>query len=504
MTNINSEQYKLLCKTCDDVLLDSSSTPECVSISWLHVIREQPIYLKSYQGIFSSNSLTRTSKECLLKIIRLSRWLIKITISLLTIKFDRKYKFQQEYQVDYLFVSHLLNNSEYDSGKDFYFSDTFSRLLDANKTSLVALINHTNMVHSVNQGEFGDGITPHFILPKKLRLKDELSILYRLIKESFRLRRLSIKKTGLSKNVLLKASNEALSQSSANNFRIAIQIQSLVKKIRPKFIVVTHEGHAWERLSFSMARSVCPDIRCIAYQHTSLFRLQHAIFRSLAKEYNPDIILTAGTVTKKKLEDSIDLKKIPIYLLGSPQSFVDFSPSNKCIDNSDQITCLVLPEGIDSECHLLFDFSLRCALMLPGVKFIWRLHPIISYRDLSRKNNKLQRLPENIILSNSSIEEDIVRSQFSIYRGSTAIITALSSGIQPIYLSLQNEMTIDPLFELDNKWRKIVTTSEEVQKLIVGSDNLSSDHLREDKNIAIGYAKSLFTPMNHKTLLDCK
>ena len=142
--------------------------------------------------------------------------------------------------------------------------------------------------------------------------------------------------------------------------------------------------------------------------------------------------------------------------------------------------------------------------MLPGVKFIWRLHPLISYRDLSRKNNKLQRLPENIILSNSSIEEDIVRSQFSIYRGSTAIITALSSCIQPIYLSLQNEMTIDPLFELDNKWRKIVTTSEEVQKLLVGNDNLNSDHLREDKNTAIAYAKSLFIPMNHKTLLDCK
>tara|TARA_B100000959_G_scaffold202148_1_gene211552 strand:+ start:17 stop:442 length:426 start_codon:yes stop_codon:yes gene_type:complete len=141
---------------------------------------------------------------------------------------------------------------------------------------------------------------------------------------------------------------------------------------------------------------------------------------------------------------------------------------------------------------------------MPGVKFIWRLHPLISFRDLTRKNNKLQRLPENIILSNSSIEKDIECSQFSIYRGSTAIITALSSGIQPIYLSLQDEMTIDPLFELDNKWRKIVMTSEEVQKLIVGNDSLSSDFLREAKNIAIDHAKSLFTPMNHKTWLDCK
>ena len=172
MTNINSERYKLLCKACDDVLLDSSSTPECVSISWLHVIREHPVLLKSYQGIFSSNSLTRTSKEYLLKIIRLALWLKKITISLLTIKFDRKYKFQQEYQVDYLFVSHLVNNSQYDSGNDFYFSDTFGSLLDANKTSFVALLNPKNVVDSVNQGLFGEGITPHFILPKKLKFKE--------------------------------------------------------------------------------------------------------------------------------------------------------------------------------------------------------------------------------------------------------------------------------------------------------------------------------------------
>jgi len=253
-----------------------------------------------------------------------------------------------------------------------------------------------------------------------------------------------------------------------------------------------------------MARSASPDIRCIAYQHASLFRLQHAIFRSLSKEYNPDVILTAGTVTKKRLESLLRLDKIPIYLLGSPRSLVDFRASNKCNVNSDQITCLVLPEGLDSECHLLFDFSLKCAILLPGVKFIWRLHPLISYRDLSRKNHKLQRLPENIILSNSSFEEDIMHSHFSIYRGSTAIITALSSGIRPIYLSLKDEMTIDPLFELDNKWRKIVTTSKEVQNLIVDGDISTSDQLREDKNMAIRYAKSLFTPMNHEALLDCK
>ena len=107
----------------------------------------------------------------MLNIIRLVLWLKKITISLLTIKLDSKYKFQQECQVDYLFVSHLVNNSQYDSGNDFYFSDTFGSLLNANKTSFVALLNPKNVVHSANQGAFGDGITPHFVLFEQIKIK---------------------------------------------------------------------------------------------------------------------------------------------------------------------------------------------------------------------------------------------------------------------------------------------------------------------------------------------
>ena len=51
-------------------------------------------------------------------------------------------------------------------------------------------------------------------------------------------------------------------------------------------------------------------------------------------------------------------------------------------------SCLIVPEGFVDECIILFEFSLKCALINPNITFIWRLHPLISFEKL-KKNNKL-------------------------------------------------------------------------------------------------------------------
>ena len=61
-----------------------------------------------------------------------------------------------------------------------------------------------------------------------------------------------------------------------------------------------------------------------------------------------------------------------------------------------KITCIVLPEGIDFECHFLFNFSLKCSKLLSEVLFIWRLHPMISFESLFQKK-VMKSFPPNII-----------------------------------------------------------------------------------------------------------
>jgi hypothetical protein len=54
----------------------------------------------------------------------------------------------------------------------------------------------------------------------------------------------------LHNKVYREAAIQALSNSTANNLRLKMQISDLLRLVKPRFIMVTYEGHAWERLIF--------------------------------------------------------------------------------------------------------------------------------------------------------------------------------------------------------------------------------------------------------------
>ena len=93
-----------------------------------------------------------------------------------------------------------------------------------------------------------------------------------------------------------------------SNLRLSYQIKSLVKILKPKLILITFEGHAWERVLIKTIKGMRLNIKLGAYQFTSTTKYQHSIFRKLKKEYNPDLVLTSGEITKKNLSKNLILK----------------------------------------------------------------------------------------------------------------------------------------------------------------------------------------------------
>ena len=135
-----------------------------------------------------------------------------------------------------------------------------------------------------------------------------------------------------------------------------------------------------------------------------------------------------------------------VIQLGSPRAV----ESIKCVKSSSTSTSipslLVLPEGIIQECLLLFTFSLRCAFINPNVIFRWRTHPLISLKSVLQIISRDHQLPSNVVVSESSFESDICSSQYCLYRGSTAVVTAASSGLIPIHYQTSDFPDTDPLF----------------------------------------------------------
>jgi hypothetical protein len=483
---LTEDQYHELCDACDTVLLDEDSSIERVSISWLHVIREHPDFLKNYESLFLNKIYTRVIKHISefivskLKNIYHFRWYFIQRPSF----WDSSNKELEE--LDILFISHFLNKSQAGKSSDPYFNNIVNRLENMGYSVGIVLINHTDLKSAEVIEKWENCTTPRIVLSPILPFSEELSVRKKLKKESIILARKSKNQSSpFLKRVLNKASQEAISNNTLRTYRMFKQFDSLFNKVNPKVVVSTYEGHAYERVIYHTAKHFNKKISCIAYQHAAVFRLQHAIKRRLKNYYNPDFILTSGVISKQKIDKQSNFENTMISILGTDRGVVghDFLKNNI----KEYICCMVLPEGSLNECKILFEFSYHCAIDNPSVIFVWRLHPIINFSTLKCKIPVFNDLPKNIILSNKSLEEDLLNADFAIYRGTTAIIKAISHRIRPLYFSIAGELNIDILFET-NYWKKTISKVEDFRKIV--TEPFDQDD--EEFELLINYCNNLF------------
>ena len=121
---MNEEQYRLLCENCDRVLLANDSTIERVSIKWLHVIREHPVFLDNYVDLFQlKKNIWKGWPHSWKAFNDKVRWLRHFGMALKSNQKSVPGLDQLPRDVDVLFVSHLLNASQAGQEEDFYFGE---------------------------------------------------------------------------------------------------------------------------------------------------------------------------------------------------------------------------------------------------------------------------------------------------------------------------------------------------------------------------------------------
>ncbi len=475
------------------MLLDDESTKTTCAITWLHVIRWHSEFLKPYINFFSTQAKIQLIINRLFIMVRYS------VISLIRVIqgiFHKDYYWsggqKNLKQVDVLFISHLTNRDQIGKEDDTYFG-SFASQLQQHVTSLIALIDHTKSfnTHKELNGWSGCSVS-RVVLSRAVSFGDELSFYLAQQKERRRLKSCNIGHSQIAKKFISELRCQVLSPNTASTLRVAKQIQILIKNVKPKCVVVTYEGQAWERLVCSTIKEKDPSIQFFAYQHAAVFKFQHSMMRKLQNSFNPDVILTSGNIAKQQLEERGAGTLALVRVLGSEKSI----KTPKTIDSLDSNkVCLVVPEGIESECNMIFEFSIKCAIEHPNIQFIWRLHPFMNFTRLIDNNNRLKNLPNNIILSTKSLVEDVSLSSYVLYRGSTAVVHAISSGVVPIYLSVDGEQYINPLYECKygNNIVQTISDFKNVVQLKFSKDVISS--LKD-------YGSQFYTPFNKLVFLD--
>jgi len=480
----DTEKYKKLCRLFDKVLLSSFVTPEIISNTWLHMQRSHGDFSEKYSHLFENELGVYFWKRMLILVVQYT----SISVFRLlqsSIEFFQYREKKYSKNTDVLFVSHLIN-SETNNSNDMYYHDLPYQLTQQDISTMIVLIDHNKTAKKVNN----KSIVPRILLRKTLSFINELSLYFTQVKAVISYNKMALE-FFINKRARLEASIRMMSSASFNSLRISKQVSKIISKVNPKYLVFTYEGHAWERLLCYEARQVDPDIKCFAYQHSSVFEYQHSIKRELLPLYNPDVILTSGLIAKEQFE-VIFKNVIPIYNIGSSKS-QELDSSKILLSKS--CTFLVIPEGIISECILLFEFTLLCARSLPNYKFIWRLHPSLNFNQLKGKNNFFNSLPSNIFLSNKTLKRDIEICDNVIYRGSTAVISAIGAGLRPIYYSKNGEISIDPLFQQKNG-KLTVSNVAEFECLT------QRPVIKKDQMELIKFSNASYTPLNYSMFVS--
>lgn len=487
--NLTEEQYQSLCDACGQVLQAAESTLTTNAIPWLHVIREHPVFLLKYRDLFMrqnsiyANSFIREFRSWVSNCRQIFRsfttgnnWLSNKSLPKC---------------VDVLFVTHLVNKAHATNDNDFYFGHVPLELSKDGYSVAIAYVNMTKTNSTELVKDFPNDQLSRVIFTDSLSFSEEMGIILNGIVERKRLRKMMKGVShALVKKVLSRASKEATTTGTYFSLRVGKQVASLVSTTGARSLIVIHEGHSWERIVFASAREARNGIRCIGYQHAPLFRLQHAIFAKLDRKFIPDQVIASGMSSFERLSSGVLDSKVKIRLGGSVRAPVLSSLPHQR-NNKGSLRCLVLPEGILEECDILYLFAMKCASYLPDVEFVIRLHPSVSFEQLNSFRNRKHSTLSNMILSDRSFSDDLMNCDYALYRGSSAIISTVKAGIVPVYVARPNEISIDPLFEMES-YRLIVSEPEEFMSII----NSLKKSKESDYDRANSICRRIYSPID--------
>lgn len=328
-------------------------------------------------------------------------------------------------------LSHLVSYENLNFNNDFYFKNIPSFI--GEERVLVILIDHINFdIKKLKNKNLGN----YIILSKNIgffyelwfHLSTSVQVIYTGLFHT-KLKIISVR------NILL----------SIDNQRIAHQVKNILKFNNTKNFFFTFEGNPYEKLVCNAIKKINNKTKLIGYQFSVIRKFQNSIFQKIGDNYKPDHVLTIGNYNKRKLQEKfkkkVDVSQIGIFKKKNflTKNIINFGKKNK-------FRVLVMPEGIPDELSIFLEFCKNN--FNENILFNLRLHPILNqnkFSDIKFKNIK------NLKISKDDIFNDFKKNDIILYRGTAGVIDAINNGLIPIYLSIKNEITVDPIFEINKK-----------------------------------------------------
>lgn len=414
----DKSNYQLLKKKVQNLLLDNNSNDSTYSISLLNLIKSHPTYNVKYKYFFDKkHSLIKIYLKEFIYFFKFFYFFFENQIKLK----NKNYK--------NIFVSHYMDKRQ-NLKKDINFKK--------NKNSLFLYLNHTyykNLNYKISKNNT-------LILSRRLSLFEEIKMIIEQLNERRRL----IKVYSQKKDFFYRfIAADSISPSTISNIRVSKQIIKIVKFYKPQKYISTFEGYSWEKIPIKFINNNIKNCKTYGYIPGLLLKNFGSNIIIYKNDYFPNFLLVPGNNIISKIKKVLkNFKKV--QLLGTIKN----SPKKISLKTKDNKTFLLIPEGINSELKIFKSFLKKILNKTQKYNFILRLHPVsrntLIFNDLIKKY-------KNFKLSNGDLKNDISKSTFAIYRGSSLIVNCVFNGLYPIYLKFtKKEEIIDPIYDYKNKF----------------------------------------------------
>lgn len=345
------------------------------------------------------------------------------------------------------FITHYIGNNIVDKDDDFYYGSLFKNF-KLKIPFYVLLINHTDESLIDIKKKFKNSKINRVYLNSNFNLLAYFIVTFKITKEYlyFLVRNfINRKKITYLDNIKINF-NYNFFLNSRFTLKISNQIiKILAKSTNLNYLMITFEGHAFEKIIFNYCKT--QNIKSFGYFFSIMRQYKNFIYYNLAKDYQPDVVLTSGDTAKKYFKLNTHYKKIET--LGCDRDLSKKKRFNILKNKRNRkLTILVCPEGIFSETIEMFNLINNKTLNDNNFQFIFRTHPVINIGNDLQKN----LVNENIIFSKESdIKKDFQKSDIILYAGSSVCIQAAMLGVVPVnYRNKNSSFSLDPLHEVNN------------------------------------------------------
>lgn len=385
------------------------------------------------------------------------------------------------------YVRSFKNNNEY---VDQFFGN-LSSFLKRRKKNILTVVscigNYKIIVKKLKK--LDDMIYPYelFISPIALIITFFEVLKFRMIvKEDVLFNKINMSNF-LSEYLFLNRVNEL----SLNQILYYQSMKGMLKIFKAEKLISTYENIPWEPMCFLGVKTFSPETEIIGYQHSVVSDFSTNYFlhdTELKNRPLPDKILTVGATTKKIIE--MNSGKILPPIQSSCALRYNYLKERK-IESNKNNKILVVLEGLN-DVYKLVNYVLSEISENDNLEIIIRPHPILPMSELDKYINKDYKKLEYVkISSNDSVLSDLENVSAVIYRESTVALEAISLGIPVICFRSHQNISYDPLFELnDFKWN--VDESVKLKLILDEIFNLNKQVYNSSKKQAKLYINNYF------------